>query len=119
MQLEIESLFLAALLFTIAVETGMLFLVLRFLLKIKERKIPLMLIIFSGIFASFATLPYVWFVFPAFIRDYFLYVAAGEISVVFIEAAIYFFILKISKRNAFFISLVCNTASFFLGLAVF
>ena len=115
--MEYELLFLAALLITVAVETLVLYLVLRRLFK--RNKLPAKLIIFAGVFCSFATLPYAWFVLPAFIRPYSLIVPAAEISVALAEALMLWFILKISAKEALIASFLCNAASFAFGLLLF
>ena len=47
---------------TIAVETAVLFFLMRYVFK--KHALTNRQIMFAGIFASFATIPYVWFVFP-------------------------------------------------------
>jgi len=113
-----ERLFLFSICFTIAVETAVLFLMVRKIYGIDAKKIPGALLFFSGFFASFATLPYLWFLLPAFLKDYWLLVVAGEAGVFLIEAAFYKFTLGIDAKKAIAISAACNAASFFLGLAV-
>jgi len=110
-----EELFIAALLFTILIETAMLLLMLR-VLKIKR---DLKELLFAGILASSATLPYLWFVLPSFISPYSFYVAAGEILVILFEALIYAQILKLEMRIALIVSFACNLISFLMGIMLF
>ena len=112
-----EIMFLKALGFTIVIELVILVVIVRYFYKIKKKEISNGLLIFAGT-ASFATLPYVWFIFPAFIKEYNLYLIVAEISVLFLEAIFYYFVLKIGFLKSFFLSLVCNTASFVLGIVV-
>jgi hypothetical protein len=111
-----EYKFLIALIFTIIIETVVLFLVIRGLLRIDAKKIPGRLLLFSGFLASFSTLPYLWFILPSFIASYFYLVIVGELSVTIMESAIYYFLLRTTVKNALIISSLCNLASFLLGL---
>ncbi|WP_135612444.1 hypothetical protein [Methanococcoides sp. AM1] len=111
--------FLLALLVTVMVETTMLFALVRYLFKIDRATIPDSLLLFTGTFCSFSTLPYLWFVLPVFIRTYSHLVAIGEISVVLVEAVMYYFILKVRMEKALFFSFICNLASFLAGVYLF
>jgi hypothetical protein len=75
--------------------------------------------LFAGIFSSFSTLPYLWFLLPQFIDSYTILVILGELSVFLIEAVIYYFILKVTIQRAVIISFACNIASFLTGLMIF
>ena len=106
--------FLTSLGFTVIVETIVLFILL--MLALRRRDIPPLRIALAGFFASFSTVPYVWFVFP-FIRDWsrdtsFL---LSEPFVFIVEAVFYRLFLKLDWRIAFAASLVCNLASYLLG----
>ncbi len=111
-----EISFLTVLIFTIITESIILFFLIK---KIFKEPIDLILIVFTGFIASFSTLPYLWFLLPVFISNYFLYTILGEFLVFLIEAIIYFFILKISFKKALIVSLACNLVSFVLGLIIF
>ncbi len=113
--LEYEIDFLFSLLFTIFVEVIILFFLLKYYFKTKLKTEK---IIFFGILASFATLPYLWFIFPFFIRSLYIYIIVGELVVFLVEAFIYHFGLNLSLKRAFFLSLICNLASFLLGLII-
>ncbi len=105
--------FLTALAFTIAIETIFLYALLRFLFK--RRDVPTTRILAAGVFASFATLPYVWFVFP------FIYNWPGtaamwsEPFVFLVEAIFYKLFLKLDGKTALILSLICNLASYSIG----
>jgi hypothetical protein len=83
-------------------------------LRIQPKKLSISKIIFVGFLASFATIPYLWFVLPWFVslRSYILLV---ELGIVVVEAVIYFQLLNIKLKNSLWISLICNSLSYFLG----
>lgn len=67
-------------------------------------------------FASFATIPYVWFIFPyinSWPRQTSLYYS--EPFALLVEALIYRIFLRIDIRIALIISLLANLASYLLG----
>ncbi|MFA5929639.1 MAG: hypothetical protein WC861_02045 [Candidatus Micrarchaeia archaeon] len=113
-----EQLFLSALLFTVAVETAVLFLCARVLFKMKAKDAPDALLLFCGIALSCATLPYVWFIFPSFASGA-AYVAGAELFAFAAEAIGYRFLLRVGWKRALALSFVCNAASFLLGLLFF
>ncbi len=105
--------FLTALAFTIAVETIFLYALLRFFFK--KHDIPTSEIFAAGVFASFSTLPYVWFVFP-FIYNWPGTAAMWSEPFVFVvEAIFYKLFLKLDWKTAFVLSLICNLASYAIG----
>ena len=118
MQATYELQFLFSLFFTVAIETTVLWLLLRRVLKKSSKSIPFSLVLFAGFVASFSTLPYLWFVFPAFFAQT-TYIALAEGFAVAVEAVEYFFILKTPAKQSFVISLACNAASFCIGWIVF
>jgi len=118
MEGSFEQLFLCALIFTVAVETSALFLCARLLFKMKRKDTPDALLLFCGIALSFATLPYVWFVFPAFTSGT-AYVVCAELFAFAAEAVGYKYILRVDWKRAAALSFICNAASFLLGLLVF
>ena len=75
--------------------------------------------------ASMITLPYVWFVLPAFVPRGLPYILTAEISVTVIEALWYFFILRLiadihqkkalTLLTALILSIVANGFSYFIG----
>lgn len=103
--------FLLSLLLTLVVEISTLFLVAKYLLKIK---IQAKEILYWGVFINLFSLPYLWFVFPLFISSY-NYILIGEILVALIETVILLKVLKINFKNAFVLSLIANLASYLVG----
>ncbi|MEK7546744.1 MAG: hypothetical protein AAB536_01010 [Patescibacteria group bacterium] len=106
--------FITSLVFTAVVETAILLLIFKFIWK--KPALDYKSIIFAGLFASFATIPYVWFVFP------YAYNWSPDASLVFselfafaVEAIFYRLFLKISWRTAFVASFCGNAASYFGG----
>ena len=114
-----EGRFLCSLALTIALETAMLVLLCRLVFKTSRPQVPLGRLIFAGILCSFATLPYLWFILPAWIESHAAYIAVGELSVTFAEAVIYGFVLPITWPRAACLSVACNLTSFLIGLVVF
>jgi hypothetical protein len=118
MQGTYEQLFAGALFFTVLVETAMLFICARLLFRMGAREAPDALLLFCGIFLSFATLPYVWFIFPLMASGA-VYVALAELFAFAAEAIGYKFILSVDWRRAAALSFICNACSFLLGLLFF
>lgn len=106
--------FLTSLVFTMAIETALLYLILRFVIKYPD--LSSLKIVTIGLLANFTTVPYVWFVFPTLLNwsrnTSLLY---SEPFVFLVEAFIYQIYLKTSVRTSLFVSLVCNAASYFIG----
>jgi hypothetical protein len=113
---SIQVLFLKAWLFTIAIETLLLFVVIRLWFKIPKAAISNALLLFAGIYCSATTLPYLWFVLPSFLSPYAVFLLVGETLVFLVEAVFYYFVLKIGMPRSLLVSLVCNAASFLGGL---
>jgi len=106
--------FISSLTFTVAIETLAIFLLLWFVFK--KRESGWKNIVLAGIFASFATIPYVWFVFPYITKwSYSTSLAYSEPFAFLIEALLYRIFLKIDIRIALVVSLVANGLSYFLG----
>ena len=114
---EIE--FLKALLFTVSIETIVLLILVKVIPFFKKYNISNLKIIFTGILSSFATLPYVWFIFPAFIFDQNLYIMTSESFAVITETLIFRHLLKLKFKNSLLLSLACNMISFAAGLIFF
>lgn len=108
--------FFKALLFTIFIETLILFLL--FKTRYKSLQIQNALLLVTGIIVSFATLPYVWFVFPAFLPSRVPYIAVSECFAILAESFLIYKLLKIDYKKAFLVSLICNIISFSIGLAI-
>jgi len=111
---EIE--FLKALLLTILIETVVLFLLVKVVFKFLN--INNWMLVLTGILTTFATLPYLWFIFPLFIKTKIYYTIISEVSAILVESVIILGILKISYKKALFISITCNMASFLIGLLI-
>jgi hypothetical protein len=116
--ISFELRFLISLVITVAVETAVIIGCIRFLFKIPSLQLPLRRCLFAGFFASFATLPYLWFVLPAFVHPYPLQVTAGEAGVFIIEAVAYLFLLNLPFRKTAILSFLANLASIIVGLIV-
>jgi hypothetical protein len=109
---ELVHRFLTSMVFTVVVETSVLFFLLTYVFRRTHLKPST--ILFAGFFASFATIGYVWFVFPAFFpRNVSLW--WSEPFAFIVEAFFYRMYLKVSWREALILSLVANAASYFLG----
>jgi hypothetical protein len=109
-----QTKFLISLAFAIAVETAVAFLVLRRVFKLRE--LGNLQIAYAGIVATFSSLPYIWFVLPAFIRSYVAYAVVGETLVVLWEAFFYHMYLRIDLKRATILSLLANATSCVLGV---
>jgi hypothetical protein len=109
-----ELLFLRALGLSVLVELAVLVAI----AKIFKYDVKLMILLLSGILATTLTLPYLWFLLPAFIKSRLWYLLIGETSVFVIEALIYKLTLKTSYKRAFLTSFACNSASFIVGLMI-
>jgi hypothetical protein len=108
--------FLKALLFTISIETVVLFLLVKFVFKSISAKN--WLLVLTGILTTFSTLPYLWFILPAFIKSRLYYTIISEASAVLIESVIILGLLRINYKKAFIISIICNMVSFLIGLLI-
>ena len=105
--------FLKALCLTITVETTVIVLLCRYMFKSRFSWTTLL---FAGIFPSFATLPYVWFIFPLFFpHNYNAGILFSEITVTLIETLLLYMILKPSWREVFILSVAANATSFGIG----
>jgi hypothetical protein len=99
--------------FTIFVETTVLFFMLTYVYK--ERFLRVSQILFAGVFASFSTIPYVWFIFPRItVWPYNTALMFSETFVWLVEAFLYNRILRLSPLQALVVSAVCNFASWYL-----
>lgn len=111
-----EQKFLLSLFLTLIIEVPVVFILVRYIYKYKNIKIST--IFFVGILASTLTLPYLWFVLPAFVFDRIIYLVLGETLVVLAETVIYFKLLKLKLLDAFIVSLLANIVSAVLGLLI-
>ncbi len=110
-----EARFLVALALTVLVETTVILGLVRMAFRLAASELSLARCLFAGFFASFATLPYLWFVLPAFIRSYGASVVVGELGVFAVEAVAYVYLLNLPLRRTAVLSLVANLASIAAG----
>jgi len=105
--------FLYALALTVAIEAGVIYALLYYF---NREKIGLRNILLGGVLPSFATLPYLWFIFPLFFTgNHALYLFVGEFSVTLIETFILYGVLQIAFRRALIFSIVANFCSYIFG----
>jgi len=76
---------------------------------------PYINIFFVVFLASFATLPYLWFVWPEFSHN----LVAAEGLIILMESLIYYFCLKLSFRSSLIVSAIANLISYATGLLFF
>ena len=69
--------------------------------------------------ASTFTLPYAWFILPAFLEQGMIYILISELFVVIAELLFYKLILKVSYKSAFALAFTTNAFSFFIGNILF
>lgn len=113
--MEYEIAFLQALLLTITLEViaaAALKLFFGRRLKTKE-KYPRFIAIVA--MASILTLPYAWFVLPAFVKSGATYIIVSEITVTIVEAVFYKLCLRTSIKIAVILSVVANAFSYLIG----
>lgn len=108
--------FLTSLVFTDVVETVVLFLLVRYALR--NKTIATKDLIFAGLFASFATITYVWYVFPVMVPRGVTPAFLSEPFVFLVEALFYRMYLRLSWKEALIVSLLANAASFFGGIGI-
>jgi hypothetical protein len=108
--------FLKSLFITVILETLVLYIIIRHVFKISY--IKTWLIILAGITASFATLPYLWFIFPLFLGTKVFYVLISEIFAVMTESFILLGFFRIGYIKTLILSLVCNLISYGCGLLI-
>ncbi|HLN72959.1 MAG: hypothetical protein ACM3O8_10405 [Methylococcaceae bacterium] len=114
--MEYEFNFLKALLLTITIETTVLFLL--FYTVFKSEKPVNWLLLLTGVIATMATLPYLWFIIPLFIHAKLWYNIVCESLAVVVESVIILGLLRIKYPKAFLVSLICNMASYGIGLLI-
>ena len=114
--MDYELLFLKSLVLTILIETIVMVVYFRLIVKLKEIEISQLLI--TGFIASLATLPYLWFIFPNYIVHRIWYMIIGESFAILIEAIIIGAILRTKFTQSMLCSLTCNIISFLTGLFI-
>jgi len=115
--MEYELLFLKCLALTILIETSVL--IIFFLLIIKQKDVKISRLLITGFIASFATLPYLWFIFPIYIEQKIWYMLFAESFAVLVETIIIGTILRTTFTQSSLCSLTCNMISFLTGLVIF
>lgn len=113
-----EFTFLKALTLTTVIELPVLIALTRFVFRISNDRLPWSRLIGAGLFCSFATLPYLWFVLPAWIHTRMQLMIIGELSVAAVETVFYQQLLPVPIGKALLLSVGCNLASFVVGLLV-
>jgi hypothetical protein len=108
--------FLKALLITVVVETITLYLFIRIVFRNSDSKVWIILL--AGITASGATLPYLWFIFPLFLRTKLYYTIFSELFAVGAESFILLGFLRTGYVKALILSFVCNLVSYGCGLII-
>lgn len=111
---EIE--FLIALAKTIVLETVGLFLFYYFWWKKSEIQPTIGEVLTAGLLTSALTLPYLWFVLPAFLLERTIYVWTGEIIVTLIEFLMLKRLLPITYGQAFLTAVAVNVFSVLVGI---
>ena len=111
-----DSVFIACLVSSIAIEVPILIAYVRFRLRAKSPPWPR--IAATGILATATSLPYLWFLVPTFVQTY-LFWWIGEGMVVAIETAIIAFVLPLPVKDSVAASALCNLSSLLLGRVAF
>jgi len=114
--MDYELNFLRALIFTIIVETSVLFVYFKYS-SMWNRNMPATAprIVMTGFICSAFTLPYIWFIIAAVVRERFLFEMSAEIFALIAETVLIVVLLSVDLRRAFLISFACNISSFGLG----
>ena len=73
----------------------------------------------TGVIPSVATLPYFWFILPAFVTAYHLRVLLGETTIFAVEAVLLRLLINLSLRWCILLSFLANGVSILAGLVVF
>ena len=103
--------------FSVLVETTVLIFLMRYVFK--DKKTPTWKLALAGIIATYATNPYVMFVFPRLTSwPYNTALMVSETLVFIVEAVFYRFFLKTNWHTALILSLICNFSSWYLTFMV-
>jgi hypothetical protein len=109
--------FLGSTIYSILVEVMVVALLIRFVLKLKN--IYWYNIVTAGTFATLATIPYVWYIFPIlFYYSSTTGLLLGEIFAVVVETIVYTLWLRLPLDKAFMIVLLANLVSYYTGVIV-
>ena len=112
-----EITFLKALALTILIETSVLLILIK--IRFRQFNLKIWIILLAGITASFATLPYLWFIIPLWIKTKLYYVIFSEGLAIVLESFILYGILRIKYSYALGLSAACNIISWLIGLLIF
>ena len=107
-----DSIFIACLVFSIAIEVPILIAYVRFRLRSKSPPWPR--VVATGVLGTATTLPYLWFLVPTFAETY-LFWWIGEGMVIAIETAIIAVVLPLPVKDSVVASALCNLSSLFVG----
>jgi hypothetical protein len=114
-----EQLFLQALVTTIVCETAVVFGLIWYWKQTNSVRPSPVRIVGASCLASVATLPYLWFVLPAFIPSTALSIVGAELAIVIAEAVCYHLVLNLRFTRACVVSAVANAVSVSVGLVMF
>lgn len=112
--MDYEILFLKSLALTIFIETIVLMMFFRLIVRNKEANLSRLMS--TGFLASFATLPYLWFILPNFTDQRIWYIIIGEFFAILAETVIIGTMLRLNFLKSLLCSFTCNMASFLTGL---
>ena len=115
--MPLEELFLRALVLTILFEGGLLLAIWKVGWLKTKPALKLWEVLLAGALPSALTIPYLWFVLPAFVSSGH-YLVVGEGLVVLAEAPLLAWLLRVDLRKALLLSLACNAFSYAMGLAL-
>lgn len=113
--MEFDIAFWQALAATIVTEIAVLLLVAP-RLKIKEKGWRL---VATGLVSSMFAMPYVWFVVPLAIKEFYLMTAIGQSFALASEIVIYKLMLRASWKRVVLLAIATSIASFLVGLVLY
>jgi len=113
-----ELQFLRALGLTIGIETLILFIAVRNTWRPFTPPITTPTILICGLLSSGLTLPYIWFLWPAFVKNFVLYAVLAESFAIIVETGVFMAILHVSMPIALGLSALCNLCSFGVGKVI-
>ena len=114
-----ETKFLHALVFTVTIETALLYVLIGYFFREVELKKNFWRILITGIICSGFTLPYIWFILPMFVSGKTAFAIIAETWAVIAEAVIIMWALRMKALKSFLLSFFCNAVSFILGKLAF
>jgi len=117
MQITYEIEFLKALLMTISIETIVLILISKTVYK--RDNISYWILAICGVVASMATLPYLWFILPVFVKSKLWYKVVSELTAFILEIFIIKGFLRVDFKKSTVLSFACNLISYVIGLVYY